>query len=234
MEEIIIKKGAWSPEEDQKLKDYVMRFGIWNWNLMPKFAGLSRTGKSCRLRWVNYLHPDVKRGPFTTEERETVIKMYQQLGNRWAAIAGKLPGRTDNEVKNFFHTHLKKHLGQINNIDGPVKYRRARKSKKKASKAQGKPELFVDISETWSNMNTSLMISPAGGSSSISSSSIITFDQSNPMIDMEKTVILESNPAAMTHHHQSSSHSNIDSFDQFVDTTSFWLYLLNDANRIIL
>lgn len=36
---IIIKKGAWSPEEDQKLKDYVMRFGIWNWNLMPKFAG---------------------------------------------------------------------------------------------------------------------------------------------------------------------------------------------------
>ncbi|KAK4734238.1 hypothetical protein R3W88_008499 [Solanum pinnatisectum] len=234
MEEIIIKKGAWSPEEDQKLKDYVMRFGIWNWNLMPKFAGLSRTGKSCRLRWMNYLRPDVKRGPFSMEERETVIKMYQQLGNRWTAIAAKLPGRTDNEVKNFFHTHLKKHLGQINNIDAPVKYRRVRKSKKKS------PKLFVNNSETWSNMNTSLMISPMGGSSSLSSSSIITFDQNekidepNRMIDMEKTVILESNPAATTHHHQSSSHSNIDSFDQFVDTTSFWLHLLNDANRIIL
>ncbi|KAH0689532.1 hypothetical protein KY289_016890 [Solanum tuberosum] len=236
MEEIIIKKGAWSPEEDQKLKDYVMRFGIWNWNLMPKFAGLSRTGKSCRLRWMNYLRPDVKRGPFTMEERETVIKMYQQLGNRWATIAGKLPGRTDNEVKNFFHTHLKKHLGQRNIIDAPVKSRRVRKPKKKA--AQEKSQLFVDISKTWSNMNTSnLMISPMGGSSSLSSSSIITFDQNekidepNPMIDMEKTVlILESNPAATTHHHQSSSHSNIDSFDQFVDTTSFWLHLLNDAN----
>ncbi|XP_049394537.1 transcription factor MYB15-like [Solanum stenotomum] len=240
MEEIIIKKGAWSPEEDQKLKDYVMRFGIWNWNLMPKFAGLSRTGKSCRLRWMNYLRPDVKRGPFTMEERETVIKMHQQLGNRWATIAGKLPGRTDNEVKNFFHTHLKMHLGQKNIIDAPVKSRRVRKPKKKA--AQEKSQLFVDISKTWSNMNTSnLMISPMGGSSSLSSSSIITFDQNekidepNPMIDMEKTVIiLESNPAATTHHHQSSSHSNIDSFDQFVDTTSFWLYLLNDANRIIL
>ncbi|KAK4734237.1 hypothetical protein R3W88_008498 [Solanum pinnatisectum] len=243
MEEIIIKKGAWSPEEDQKLKDYVMRFGIWNWNLMPKFAGLSRTGKSCRLRWVNYLHPDVKRGPFSMEERETVIKMYQQLGNRWAAIAGKLPGRTDNEVKNFFHTHLKKHLGQINNIDALVKSGRVRKSKKKSSKAQEKPKLFVNNSETWSNMNTSLMISPMGGSSSLSSSSIITFDQNekidepNRMIDMEKTVILESNPPATTHHHQSSSESNlssIDSFDQFVDTTSFWLHLLNNANRFIL
>ncbi|KAG5616458.1 hypothetical protein H5410_016282 [Solanum commersonii] len=214
MEEIMIKKGAWSPEEDQNLKDYVMRFGIWNWNLMPKFAGLSRTGKSCRLRWVNYLHPDVKRGPFTMQERETVIKMYQQLGNRWAAIAGKLPGRTDNEVKNFFHTHLKKHLGQNNIIDAPVKSRRVRKPKKKSSKAQEKPKLFVDVFETWSNMNTSLMISPMGGSSSISSSSIITFDQNekidepNPMIDMKKTVILESNPAATTTpHHQSSSHS---------------------------
>uniref|UniRef100_M1B0E2 Transcription factor Myb1 n=1 Tax=Solanum tuberosum TaxID=4113 RepID=M1B0E2_SOLTU len=82
-------------------------------------SGLSKPGKSCRLRWMNYLCPDVKRGPFTMEERETVIKMYQQLGNRWAAIAGKLPGRTDNEVKNFFHTHLKKHLGQKNIIDAP-------------------------------------------------------------------------------------------------------------------
>ncbi|KAK4363515.1 hypothetical protein RND71_018756 [Anisodus tanguticus] len=79
MEEI--KKGAWSPEEDQKLKAYIMRYGIWNWNLMPKFAGLSRTGKSCRLRWMNYLRPDVKRGPFSMEEVETVIKMYQELGN---------------------------------------------------------------------------------------------------------------------------------------------------------
>ncbi|MCE0480576.1 hypothetical protein HAX54_037576 [Datura stramonium] len=92
MEEIM-KMGAWSPEEDQKLKTYIMRFGIWNWNLMPKFAGFPRTGKSCRLRWMNYLRPDVKRGPFTIEERETVIKMYQELGNRWSAIAARLLGK---------------------------------------------------------------------------------------------------------------------------------------------
>uniref|UniRef100_M1DRS7 GmMYB29A1 protein n=1 Tax=Solanum tuberosum TaxID=4113 RepID=M1DRS7_SOLTU len=109
-----MKKGAWSPDEDQKLKSYIMKFGIWNWSHMPKFAGLSRTGKSCRLRWMNYLRPDIKRGPFTMEEVEIVIKTYQELGNRWSAIAGRLPGRTDNEIKNFFHTHLKKQLGVKN------------------------------------------------------------------------------------------------------------------------
>ncbi|XP_055827515.1 transcription factor MYB30-like [Solanum dulcamara] len=233
MEEIIIKKGAWSPEEDQKMKDYVMRYGIWNWNLMPKFAGLSRTGKSCRLRWMNYLRPDVKKGPFTLEEREIVIKMYQQLGNRWSAIAERLPGRTDNEVKNFFHTHLKKHLGQ-KNIDAPVKSRARpipRRTKKKADKAQEKPILFVDISETWSN-KSSLMISPEAGSSILSSSSIITFDQ-NENFDMEKTVILDSNPAGTTHHHHHSSSDTLSTIDSFVDTTSFWLHLLNDAHRLI-
>ncbi|CAN4105399.1 unnamed protein product [Withania somnifera] len=131
MEEI--KKGAWSPEEDQKLRAYIMRYGIWNWRQMPKFAGLSRTGKSCRLRWMNYLRPDVKRGPFTIEEVETVVKMYQELGSSWSAIAAKLPGRTDNKVKNFFHTHLKKHLG-LKNHDASLKARKNRKQTKENEK----------------------------------------------------------------------------------------------------
>ncbi|XP_019191854.1 PREDICTED: myb-related protein Myb4-like [Ipomoea nil] len=105
-----VKRGAWSPEEDRKLISYIRNHGIWNWTQMPKFAGLSRTGKSCRLRWVNYLRPDVKRGPFSREEVEIIIKMYESMGNRWSAMAAQLPGRSDNEIKNFFHTHLKKHL----------------------------------------------------------------------------------------------------------------------------
>ncbi|XP_059274805.1 transcription factor MYB4-like [Lycium ferocissimum] len=237
MEEI--KKGAWSPEEDQKLKAYIMRYGIWNWNLMPKFAGLSRTGKSCRLRWMNYLRPDVKRGPFSTEEVETVIKMYQELGNRWSAIAEKLPGRTDNEVKNFFHTHVKKHLGMKKEV--PVKSSRkrvAKSDKKETGKSQEKRPLFLATGPTdynpmigtYSN-NSSLMISPGGSSSC---SSVITFVESQrmnvdqPIIEMENTVILESNPEI----HQSDSLS-IESLDQF-DTNSFWLHLLNDADRLIL
>ncbi|XP_074359864.1 transcription factor MYB17-like isoform X2 [Apium graveolens] len=74
------------------------------------FIGLLRCGKSCRLRWINYLRPDIKRGPFTPEDEKLVIQLHGMLGNRWAAIATQLPGRTDNEIKNLWNTHLRKRL----------------------------------------------------------------------------------------------------------------------------
>ncbi|KAJ9170147.1 hypothetical protein P3X46_018275 [Hevea brasiliensis] len=103
-----LKKGAWSPEEDDKLKAYIMKYGHWNWRELPKFAGLSRCGKSCRLRWMNYLRPGVKYGNYSKEEGALIMKLHKQLGNKWSKIAAELPGRTDNEIKNYWHTHLKK------------------------------------------------------------------------------------------------------------------------------
>nr|URY18854.1 MYB protein [Zanthoxylum bungeanum] len=107
-----LKKGTWTPEEDRKLIAYVTKYGYWNWRQLPKYAGLARCGKSCRLRWMNYLRPNVKRGNYTKEEEDTIIRLHELLGNRWSAIAAQLPGRTDNEIKNHWHTSLKKRVKQ--------------------------------------------------------------------------------------------------------------------------
>lgn len=105
-----LKKGPWTPEEDQKLLGYIKEHGHGSWRALPAKAGLQRCGKSCRLRWTNYLRPDIKRGKFTLQEEQTIIQLHALLGNRWSAIATHLPKRTDNEIKNYWNTHLKKRL----------------------------------------------------------------------------------------------------------------------------
>ncbi|KAJ4744629.1 MYB transcription factor [Rhynchospora pubera] len=108
-----LKKGPWTPEEDKILVDYIQTHGHGSWRSLPKLAGLSRCGKSCRLRWTNYLRPDIKRGPFTDEEQKSIIQLHGIVGNKWSTIAAQLPGRTDNEIKNFWNTHLKKRLRRM-------------------------------------------------------------------------------------------------------------------------
>ncbi|KAK1377813.1 MYB transcription factor [Heracleum sosnowskyi] len=103
-----LNRGAWTSAEDKILTDYIQLHGEGHWRSLPKNAGLKRCGKSCRLRWLNYLRPDIKRGNISDDEEDLIIRLHKLLGNRWSLIAGRLPGRTDNEIKNYWNTTLRK------------------------------------------------------------------------------------------------------------------------------
>ncbi|XP_052170816.1 transcription factor MYB1-like [Diospyros lotus] len=105
-----VKRGLWSPEEDEKLIRYITTHGYGCWSEVPDKAGLQRCGKSCRLRWINYLRPDIRRGRFSPEEEKLIISLHGAVGNRWAHIASHLPGRTDNEIKNYWNSWIKKKI----------------------------------------------------------------------------------------------------------------------------
>ncbi|XP_042018879.1 transcription factor MYB106-like [Salvia splendens] len=110
---ISLKKGPWTAEEDEKLLAYIQEHGHGSWRSLPSKAVLQRCGKSCRLRWTNYLRPDIKRGKFSLQEEQTIIQLHALLGNRWSAIASHMPKRTDNEIKNYWNTRLKKRLTKL-------------------------------------------------------------------------------------------------------------------------
>ncbi|KAK6940670.1 SANT/Myb domain [Dillenia turbinata] len=180
-EKMGLKKGPWTPEEDKILINYIQLYGHGNWRALPKQAGLLRCGKSCRLRWTNYLRPDIKRGNFSKEEEDTIIKLHEMLGNRWSAIAAKLPGRTDNEIKNVWHTHLKKKLKQ--NQDQSI--------------GNSKFNQISEIETTPMNFSICSMsdrpVSPQQSCSDISSSTIAIGEQTNFTSHNEITNLLEDN-----------------------------------------
>nr|VDC82253.1 unnamed protein product [Brassica rapa] len=127
-----LTKGAWTAEEDSLLRRCIDKYGEGKWHQVPLragmllfffcthtyivilrdkiigFVGLNRCRKSCRLRWLNYLKPTIKRGKLSSDEVDLLLRLHKLLGNRWSLIAGRLPGRTANDIKNYWNTHLSK------------------------------------------------------------------------------------------------------------------------------
>ncbi|XP_062193099.1 myb-related protein 306-like [Phragmites australis] len=139
-----VKKGPWTPEEDLVLVSYVQEHGPGNWRAVPTNTGLMRCSKSCRLRWTNYLRPGIKRGNFTDQEEKLIVHLQALLGNRWAAIASYLPERTDNDIKNYWNTHLKKKLDKMGAGEGGGEGAEV-KSRSAAPKGQWERRLQTDI-----------------------------------------------------------------------------------------
>ncbi|KAK8971611.1 hypothetical protein V6N11_073243 [Hibiscus sabdariffa] len=149
-----LHRGPWCTREDTLLLKYIQAHGEGNWRSLPKKAGLLRCGKSCRLRWVNYLRPDIKRGNITPDEEDLIIRLHSLLGNRWSLIAGRLPGRTDNEIKNYWNTHLSKRLisqGFDPNTHKPLVVQQDKNKRKTTttnnSDRKSKSKLIVEVSE---------------------------------------------------------------------------------------
>nr|WFP21581.1 MYB4 transcription factor [Osmanthus fragrans] len=99
-----VRKGSWTEEEDNLLRKCIDKYGEGKWHQVPLRAGLNRCRKSCRLRWLNYLRPNIKRGHFTPDEDDLIIRLH----NLWSLISGRLPGRTANDVKNHWNSHVQK------------------------------------------------------------------------------------------------------------------------------
>ncbi|KAK2387213.1 myb domain protein [Trifolium repens] len=111
-DEVSLKKGPWTTAEDAILIDYVTKHGEGNWNAVQRNTGLNRCGKSCRLRWANHLRPNLKKGAFSSDEEKLIVELHAQFGNKWARMAALLPGRTDNEIKNYWNTRIKRRQRQ--------------------------------------------------------------------------------------------------------------------------
>ncbi|KAL3834909.1 hypothetical protein ACJIZ3_009645 [Penstemon smallii] len=125
-----LRRGPWSTKEDTTLTNFIQQNGEGQWRSLPKNAGLLRCGKSCRLRWMNYLRPGIKRGNISQDEEDLIVRLHRLLGNRWSLIAGRLPGRTDNEIKNYWNTHLIKKLKESGINPKPHKHNLPKKKKK--------------------------------------------------------------------------------------------------------
>uniref|UniRef100_J3LZL1 Uncharacterized protein n=1 Tax=Oryza brachyantha TaxID=4533 RepID=J3LZL1_ORYBR len=245
-EKMGLKKGPWTPEEDKVLVAHIQRHGHGNWRALPKQAGLLRCGKSCRLRWINYLRPDIKRGNFSREEEDAIIQLHELLGNRWSAIAARLPGRTDNEIKNVWHTHLKKRRGgpergRHDAAGGGKKHKKPRSEKKPAAAAAApaSPERSASSSVTESSMASSVAeehgnagISSASASMSVSAKEESSFTSASEEFQIDESFWSETLSMPLDGYDVSMEPGDAFAAPSSAEDMDYWLKVFMEAGEV--
>lgn len=69
---------------------------------------IGRCGKQCRERWVNILNPDVKKGNWTDEEQYAIFEGLKTAHSSWSYLAKNIHGRTENSIKNYFYSSIRR------------------------------------------------------------------------------------------------------------------------------
>ncbi|XP_057530173.1 transcription factor DUO1-like [Amaranthus tricolor] len=158
--ETVLRKGPWKEEEDQVLLKHVQKYGPYKWSSIRSKGLLQRTGKSCRLRWVNKLRPNLKNGcKFSKEEEKVVIEMQAEIGNKWARIATYLPGRTDNDVKNFWSSRQKR-LARLLVSENNPRTKKRKSSSIDTANSSRVPKNCSTVGETSTNVQSQIMSYP--------------------------------------------------------------------------
>ena len=107
-------KGPWTKEEDLKLIELVKKYGPEKWSNISTYLP-GRLGKQCRERWYNHLNPEVRKTGWSKEEEWALFLLHRKYGNSWSTFSEKIPGRTDNTIKNHWNSIMKKNIVSINN-----------------------------------------------------------------------------------------------------------------------
>ncbi|KAK3026679.1 hypothetical protein RJ639_040706 [Escallonia herrerae] len=231
-EESELRRGPWTLEEDTLLIHYITCHGEGRWNLLAKCAGLKRTGKSCRLRWLNYLKPDIKRGNLTPQEQILILELHSKWGNRWSKIAQHLPGRTDNEIKNYWRTRVQKQARQLKIDSNSKKFLEALRHFWMPRLLEKMEQNSPSSSESFTSASTAEVNNPAPFAELTSEPSKFLANCNDFLNENSSLSICSSDSVRMSQFPGNSAHpsSPIPNDCYYVDSTSFEMEGFNQPN----